>query len=55
MSIRLDLQALRLNPEMADATSNLGNALKESGFLDEAIATYNQVGGGMASWGGVEA
>jgi protein O-GlcNAc transferase len=33
-------EAIRLCPEFADAHSNLGNVLKESGQLDEAIASY---------------
>lgn len=33
-------EAIRLCPEFADAHSNLGNVLKESGQLDDAIAAY---------------
>jgi tetratricopeptide (TPR) repeat protein len=31
-------EAIRLNPSFADAYSNMGNALKESGLVDEAVA-----------------
>ncbi|MEL6765172.1 MAG: tetratricopeptide repeat protein, partial [Cyanobacteria bacterium J06607_6] len=35
-------QALRLNPNFAEAQNNLGNALKEQGKFSEAIAAYRQ-------------
>jgi predicted O-linked N-acetylglucosamine transferase (SPINDLY family) len=35
-------QAVALNPNLATAYSNLGNALREMGQLDEAIAAYRQ-------------
>ena len=33
-------EAIRLKPDDAHAHSNLGNALKDQGKLDEAIAEY---------------
>ena len=35
-------QALRLKPADAEAHNNLGNALRDQGKLDEAIASYQQ-------------
>ena len=35
-------QAIRLKPDYAEAHSNLGNALRAMGQLDEAIAAYRQ-------------
>ena len=39
---RRQRESLRLEPETAETSANLGNALKEAGFLDEAIAAYLQ-------------
>ena len=35
-------QAVRLKPDLAEAHSNLGNALKGKRQLDEAIVSYRQ-------------
>jgi Flp pilus assembly protein TadD len=34
--------AIGINPDYAEVHSNLGNALREEGKLDEAIAAYRQ-------------
>ena len=35
-------QAVRLKPDFAEAYNNLGNALKDQGKLEEAIATTSR-------------
>ena len=39
-------EAIRLCPEFADAHSNLGNVLRESGDVDEAMSCYQVRGVG---------
>ena len=36
------VEAIRIKPDYAEAYSNLGNALKERGSLDEAVAAYRE-------------
>ena len=40
--IRYYQKALMLNPSLADAYNNIGNALREKGLLDEAITYYRK-------------
>ena len=41
-AISITIQAIRVDPEFAEAYSNLGNALKELGDLDAAVQAYDK-------------
>jgi len=41
-SIAHYLEAIKIDPAFADAFSNLGNAYKETGHLDDAMVCYNK-------------